>query len=415
MNYKIAKKSNFKNLAIGIILIFIASSIIAFPEISFNASLKGLNIWWGTVFPALLPFLIIAEILLGTGIIHFIGVLLEPIMRPLFNVPGVGSFVLAMGFASGYPMASKLTARFREQKLVTKAEGERLVAFTTTSDPIFLFGAIAVGFFHDAKLGVIIAVIHYTSSILVGFIMRFHHKSDTEKLDSHSEFNDNNIFIRAFKTMEKAKSKDERKFGKLMGDSVMSSIETLVMIGGFIIFFSVLLAVLQQIQITVLLAKLISIVMVLIGFSTELASSVIYGLFEVTLGAKSISETSLSVPMEQKLAILCAISAWSGISVHAQIAAIIQQTDMKYSPFLFAKIIHMIIAFILALIAYRMFNLGYLLTSVPTFLQNVPYYFSSLSVFDAILILLLISTGFLLLLLILSLLIRIYKRITSSY
>ena len=38
------------------------------------------------------------------GVVHFLGVLLEPLMRPLFNVPGVGAFALSMGLAAGYPM-----------------------------------------------------------------------------------------------------------------------------------------------------------------------------------------------------------------------------------------------------------------------------------------------------------------------
>ena len=45
---------------------------------------------------------------MGMGVVHFIGVLMEPLMRPLFNVPGTGAFVLAMGIASGYPLGAAL-------------------------------------------------------------------------------------------------------------------------------------------------------------------------------------------------------------------------------------------------------------------------------------------------------------------
>ena len=72
-------------------------AIIAFPEVSYKASLDGLRVWWDIVFPALLPFFIASDTLMGLGVVHFIGALLEPLMRPLFNVPGVGAFALAMG------------------------------------------------------------------------------------------------------------------------------------------------------------------------------------------------------------------------------------------------------------------------------------------------------------------------------
>ena len=102
-------------------------SIILFPQEAFEASLQGLNIWWEVVFPANLPFFIAAELLIGFGVVHFLGVLLEPIMKPFFRVPGTGGFVMAMGLSSGYPMGAKLTVRLREQGLITRSEGERLV------------------------------------------------------------------------------------------------------------------------------------------------------------------------------------------------------------------------------------------------------------------------------------------------
>ncbi len=78
------------------------------PQAALQASIRGLNIWWEVVFPSLLPFFIIAELLISIGVVKFIGVILEPLMRPLFRVPGIGGFVWAMGMASGFPAGAKL-------------------------------------------------------------------------------------------------------------------------------------------------------------------------------------------------------------------------------------------------------------------------------------------------------------------
>ena len=128
-----------------------ALSLIVFPQESVSASIRGLNMWWEIVFPSLFPFFVISEMLIGFGVVKFIGVLLEPLMRPLFRVPGVGGFAWAMGLASGNPAGAKLTARLRQEKQITRIEAERLVAFTNSSSPLFIFGAVAVGFFHNAK------------------------------------------------------------------------------------------------------------------------------------------------------------------------------------------------------------------------------------------------------------------------
>ena len=55
---------------------------VLYPEAAFEASLEGLMLWFEVVLPALLPFFTMAEILMGLGVIHFVGVLLEPLMRP---------------------------------------------------------------------------------------------------------------------------------------------------------------------------------------------------------------------------------------------------------------------------------------------------------------------------------------------
>ncbi|MGG2201756.1 nucleoside recognition domain-containing protein [Paenibacillus validus] len=109
--------------------VLLACMMLIFPEPSFRASIKGIAIWWDVLFPALFPFFVISEMMLGIGIVHFFGTLLDPMMRPLFRVPGIGGFVMAMGFASGYPIGARLTSQLWDQRIVTREEGERLVAF----------------------------------------------------------------------------------------------------------------------------------------------------------------------------------------------------------------------------------------------------------------------------------------------
>ncbi|AZO95298.1 hypothetical protein D7D81_12225 [Halocella sp. SP3-1] len=129
-------KQNERIIISALIAILITVFIIVFSEDAFNAALEGLKVWWDVVFPSLLPFFIIAEILMGLGVVHFMGALLEPLMQPLFKVPGVGAFAMAMGLASGYPIGAKITGNLRRKNLCTKTEGERLVSFTNTADPV---------------------------------------------------------------------------------------------------------------------------------------------------------------------------------------------------------------------------------------------------------------------------------------
>jgi sporulation integral membrane protein YlbJ len=314
-----------------------AISLISFPQESVDASIRGLNMWWEIVFPSLLPFFIVSEMLIGFGVVKFIGVLLEPLMRPLFKVPGVGGFVWAMGMASGYPAGAKLTARLRQEGQLTKTEAERLVSFTNCSNPLFIFGAVSVGFFNNAKLGVILALAHYLGNITVGLLMRFYGRNP--KRLSQEEKKARSSLRAALSALHRTRINDNRPIGKLLGDAVMSSIQTLLMIGGFIILFSVINKLLFHLGITAILAKGIEVVLALFHLPVELSIPFISGLFEITLGSQMTSQVQEATLMHQ-VVITSFILAFSGFSVQAQVASILAQTDINFKPFFFARIIH---------------------------------------------------------------------------
>ena len=183
-------------LWIAIAVIFVLGMVIQ-PKIVFDGSISGLNAWWKIVFPSLLPFFIASEILMKLGLVRFLGVLLEPVMRPLFNVPGAGAFVLVIGFTSGFPIGSMVTAQLRQQGLCTRVEAERLMSFTNNSSPLFMLTAVAVGMFGRPDLGIVIAGSHYLANILLGFALRFYKYNDREIA---SQLSTSSSIRQAFKT-----------------------------------------------------------------------------------------------------------------------------------------------------------------------------------------------------------------------
>ena len=344
-------------------------SMVFFPEDAFEAAVKGLDIWWNIVFPALLPFFIGSEILMGLGVVHFMGILLEPLMRPIFKVPGVGSFVMAMGLASGFPIGSILTTRMRKEKLVTRIEGERLMSFTNTADPLFMFGAVAVGMFGLPHVGVSIAAAHYLSSISVGLIMRFHGKDKKAAPEAKAK---KNIVLRGLEALVSAREKDKRPLGQLMGDAIRNSVNTLLLIGGFIILFSVIIRILDVLGFVAVLSSFLSIVMGPLGIDTGLSPAIISGFFEVTLGCQLAGGAPEAIPMYQKIMIAGSVIAWSGLSVHAQVASIISETDMRITPFVCARAIHAVLAGVYTYLLFGPLSFVINRITVPVFLYTTP-------------------------------------------
>ncbi len=368
MNLKKLKPYLHSYLSAGI-AVFVTISLVMFPEHAFEAAVEGLNIWWNVVFPALLPFFISAEILMGLGVVHFMGVLLEPLMRPVFNVPGEGSFVMAMGLASGFPIGSILTTRLREQNICTKAEGERLMSFTNTADPLFMFGAVAVGMFGSAAIGTSIAISHYLSSLTIGLIMRFHRRSEMSlpyRLKGK-------ILSRAFLSLYEARKKDGRPIGQLMGDAIRNSVNTLLLIGGFIILFSVIIRVMDILGINAILTSIFLKILTPLGMHPELVPSLISGIFEVTLGCQKAGAAGELVPLVQKTMAAGAIIAWSGLSVHAQVASIISKTDLSIIPFSCARLLHGILAAFYTYLIMKPTEAVFKDVAVPVFLYTQPH------------------------------------------
>ncbi|MDD4601288.1 MAG: sporulation integral membrane protein YlbJ, partial [Negativicutes bacterium] len=348
--------------------VFIVISMVQYPKDAFDSAIVGLNLWWNVVFPALLPFFILSEILMGLGVVHFIGVLLEPLMRPLFNVPGVGAFAMSMGLASGYPMDAVITCKFRKSQMCSAVEAERLLSFTNTADPLFMFGAVAVGMFGMPELGATIALAHYLSSFLVGILFRFHGMNRDKYETPASPQQKGNIIIRAFRALYNARQTDKRSLNQLLGDSVKSSMNTILLIGGFIILFSVFLRILSVVGITALLTTFFACGLSSIGISETLSPALVSGLFELDLGAMAASQAD--APLLEKVAIASAIIAWSGLCVHGQVASIVIESGIRMTPYMVARFLHAVIAAILTVVLWEPAQSVVKLFTVPVMLNS---------------------------------------------
>lgn len=311
--------------------------------------------------------MVLSEMMIGFGVVHFLGVLLEPIMRPLFNVPGAGGFAMAMGFSSSYPVGAKLATLLREQKLVSRSEGERLVCFASTADPLFILVAISVGIFHDATLGPVIAVANFAAAILLGIMLRFHDRNGSTSSPSEEEQRIP-LLRRAIRKMHRAQIEDNRPIGKLLSDAVMSAFNTLFGIGVFMMMFSVIIKFITMGTVAELLTAPLALLLALLQIPEQLAQSIIVGFFEVTQSMKSVNDVSSLVDMKSKIVIASALVAWGGISVHAQVASIISSTDIRYKPYFIYKIVHAVLAGAIAYLVWEP------LKSQATSFQGVPVF-----------------------------------------
>ncbi len=362
-------KRHLVTYSLALLALFLTLSMVRFPQEAFSASVAGLEVWWHIVFPALLPFFVFSQILIGLGVVHMMGVFLEPVMRPVFNVPGAGSFVLAMGLASGFPIGAVLTAELRERKLCNRVEAERLLSFTNTADPLFMFGAVAVGMLGFPQAGLPISLAHYLSSITLGLLLRFYRRGEPNSPDSAA--GRGRLLARALQALVQARAEDGRPLGQLMGDAIRKSINTLMLIGGFIILFSVIIRILDIAGVIDLLGYFFEPLLKWSGLNPDLAPALISGMFEIDLGCQFTADAA-GVAMGDKIIACSMIIAFSGFSVHAQVASIISKSDIRIVPYILARLVHAFLAGVYA--ALLLGPAGAILgrLALPVFLQTRP-------------------------------------------
>lgn len=325
-------KTNFivisvKKYLISIISVIFVIFLVLYSENNLKAAKEGLFLWWNSVVPSLFPFFIATEILCSTNIIYIIGRLLNKPIKRLFNVPGEGAIAFIMGIISGYPTGAKIVCNLNENNICTKEESERLLAFTNNSGPLFILGTVGISLFGSKRIGYILLISHIISCILVGIVF-----SNWKKNIFHSNIFSNN------KEMNKQLGLND--FGDILTNSIKKSINTILNIGGFIIFFSVILSILNSSG----FFRIITNICGICNFPGEIGISLISGIIELTNGVKNISLIGSSNFI---LSIVSFMLGFGGFSVLLQVYSIISKNNLSIKSYFYGKLLQGIFSFII--------------------------------------------------------------------
>lgn len=311
------QKGNPNLILFLLCIVFLTICMLCYPEAAYQGACRGIETWATHLLPSLLPFFIAANLLTTLGFVRFLGVLLEPIMRPLFRLPGEAGFALALGFTSGFPMGAVLTASLKEQQLCSDNEAARLAAFTNNSSPLFLLVAVPVSMLGMPQIGILLLSAHYAANLILGILLRF----TAVKTDSVVFQPNQNLFHSAVQQMRLFQIEQNQSIGSLLGQAIQKGITSIVQIGGFVLFFSVLLSMLDASGILFFLNKGFANILTILHFSPQLSSAFTSGLFEMTLGTQSASQCDADL-LEQLMSISF-ILGWSGLSIQAQVCSIL--------------------------------------------------------------------------------------------
>jgi hypothetical protein len=116
----------------------------------------------------------------------------------------------------------------------------------------------------------------------------------------------------------------------------MNAISLIVKIGGYIIFFSIILNCFY-----------------LIPIKSSIIKDFLFSLIELANGVKLLVSSSADISV--KFVLLCTLTAFGTFSVHAQTASVLTNTNLNLNKYMFSKLINAVITFITAIIATLIF------------------------------------------------------------
>jgi len=317
-----------KSLFFPLLFSLFTVSLIFFSSSCSQAVKLGLSLWINSVVPTLFPFFIATELLSHTNIISIIGKFFNIFMKPLFNIRGEGSFALIMGIISGYPVGAKIACDFRKKNICTKEECERLLSFTNNSGPLFILGTVGITMFRNSTIGLLLLITHLLGSFTVGFIFKFWKNNKT-----------NNRSSNRFDETATMKTVHLSNLGEVLSKSITNSISTIFLIGGFIVVFSIITAILSSTNIIRYLSFLFVPIFNLLHIDISFIEPLLFGLFEITNGINNISNI-LTKNISLNIIFTAFLLGFGGISILLQVWSTIAKTDLSIKPYLYGKLLH---------------------------------------------------------------------------
>lgn len=317
---------NFRKNLFSIVFITFILALLLFSNTNLSAARTGLSLWAKFVVPTLFPFFVATELLLHTNVIAIIGKFLNPIMKPIFKVPGISAFAFIMGSISGYPVGAKIVTSLRNNNLVSREQGERLLSFTNNSGPLFIIATVGIGLFGSSTIGILLLVIHLLSAISSAIVIGLCTKTSAYTSQPNSNFNISKSPINL------------SSLGEILSKAILDSINTLFLIGGFIVLFSVIISILISCGVFSTLEIVFTPLFSLFGINCEFIQSIFIGILEVTNGVNMIANIHVK-NISTNLMLTAFILGFGGISVTLQILSVISKSDLSIKPYIIGKLI----------------------------------------------------------------------------
>jgi sporulation integral membrane protein YlbJ len=312
----------------GSVLLFLIA-MLSFPSASFQGASTGLLLWFHNVLPNLLPFIIISNLMVRLDITKQISKVFYPFLGRLFRVSSEGCYPIAIGFLSGIPMGAKSTADLVSEHKIHKKEGQFLLNMCNNASPMFILGYIAISQLKLPHIKYALFVIIYASAILSALIFRYFNRFVSSNSSGETKFN----------KLEKSQKAKQSTFSfEILDSSIMNGFEIVTKIGGYIILFSILAQIINE-----------------VGPDISFYKAFLMGMFEITTGINQICK--LGININTKIVLVAVLTSFGGFSGMAQTKSVLGDSRLSMKSYFIVKLLNAILSLLFAFLYISLYGI----------------------------------------------------------
>ncbi len=285
------------------LMLLLSGLMVVFNDSAMLAAADGLRLFGQSIFPSLFPFLVGSRFIVSTGI-------LRPRGGRMFSL--ITSWFVSC--VCGTPTGAVCAEDLYEQGSVSASGASILCGLWNNAGPMFVYGSLASAMLGNISLGHLLAISHYLPSLMLTLLV--------------------SAFVSAPpSSVQPIQNSAPSSLTGAISDATLA----ILRIGGTIVFFRVLCAVISRIGIFSALPP-----------SAEYA---LYGLLEFTNGISLIADAD--IPPRICCALCTGIMSFGGLCIFTQST---QTLKLLPLPYFSAKLLHGLLSFGLCYVLFPVFG-----------------------------------------------------------
>ncbi len=307
-----------KKTLTGLFLLSLFFLMLLFPEEVKSGALDGLFLWYNSVVPILLPFLILSNVIITTDSFSLF-------LRPFSNIQKrhpvfqpVLFYPVFLGLFCGFPMGAKTIKDLIHSKSLTVKEGSLLLPLVNQASPMFLAGFVGV---HILKKRLSFFQILYYLYLPPVFCLLF------RLLFSFLSYNlrkkEKKLKKKTFQTF----TKNKNSMPLNLEHTIWNGFYVIVIIGIYMMLFTIVAKLCEKLLPS---SQIISVLLCSLEFSSGLD--------------QLVSLTFLEPDIQTGLVL--ALTSFGGFCTAAQTYTLVKDTEISMKSYLFWKLWIAIVVFI---------------------------------------------------------------------